>query len=299
MSVRNAVQWWADRHRRGAEARHGELGVDSLCSDSCIRSVAQEELVWEDMVKLSRRAVLAAGTGLTISAVLRIPAALAEPGSDRIEKLLARMTLEEKFGQLNMLFDAIRPKPALMAGLFDPASGRQRDEQMAAVRAGQVGSLIEGTGGGDGRAIQNAALESRLGIPVLFGADIIHGLRTIFPIPLGLAASFEPGLAEKSSAVAARELNAVGLHWTFAPMVDVARDQRWGRVAEGSGEDVYLNCVFGAATVRGFQGKSLSAPTSALATPKHFAGYSAVIGADYSRPHSSGLRKLSRRPGSP
>jgi beta-glucosidase len=119
-------------------------------------------------------------------------------------------------------------------------------------------------------------------IPLLFGADVIHGYRTVFPIPLGEAASFEPDLAQRTARVAAIEATASGLQWTFAPMVDIARDQRWGRVAEGAGEDVYLGKLFAAARVRGFQGADLRAESSLLATPKHFAAYGAVAaGMDY------------------
>ncbi len=115
-------------------------------------------------------------------------------------------------------------------------------------------------------------------IPLIFGADVLHGLYTVFPIPLGEASSFDPQLAERTARAAAIESTAVGLHWTFAPMVDVGRDQRWGRVAEGSGEDPYLGSVLAAARVRGFQGKSLTDADSMLACPKHFVAYGAASG---------------------
>jgi len=226
---------------------------------------------------LSRRTMLASGTALLTVALSRSPAVAAT--TDRVEGLIARMTVEEKIGQLNLLWDEIRPTPPIIPGPTDPNEIKlTRERQLAEVRAGRVGSLLYGTGVAAGREIQKAALESRLGIPVLFGADIVHGYHTIFPVPLGLAASFDVALAERTARSAAKEMTAVGIHQTYAPMLDVARDQRWGRVVESAGEDTYLNSLFATATVRGFQGKDLKSNESGLATPKHFAGYSAVIG---------------------
>ena len=173
-------------------------------------------------------------------------------GSDaRIEALLERMTLEEKAGQLTIYGDQIRlPR----ASHVNPRVNQRAEELLSEVRAGRAGALFNGSGVAGGRAIQRAAVEqSRLGIPLLFGGDVIHGFRTVFPIPLAEAASFEPELAAQTARVAAIEATAAGLHWNFAPMVDVARDQRWGRVAEGSGEDVYLGKLFAAARVVGFR----------------------------------------------
>src|SRR5690606_35962203 len=156
---------------------------------------------------------------------------------------------------------------------------RRADELLAEVRAGRVGVLFNGRGIKGARLAQHAAAEeSRMKIPLLFAGDVIHGFRTVFPIPLAEAASFEPELAERTARAAAKEATLAGIHWTFAPMVDVARDQRWGRVAEGTGEDVYLGKLFAAARVRGFQGNDLRAEDSLLATPKHFAAYGAVTG---------------------
>src|SRR5690606_19449873 len=156
---------------------------------------------------------------------------------------------------------------------------RRADALLAEVRAGRVGVLFNGRGIKGARLAQHAAAEeSRMKIPLLVAGDVIHGYRTVFPIPLAEAASFEPELAERTARVAAVEATAGGLHWNFAPMVDIARDQRWGRVAEGSGEDVYLGKLFAAARVRGYQGKSLASEDSVLATPKHFAAYGAVSG---------------------
>ncbi len=184
----------------------------------------------------------------------------AEP---KIDSLLARMTLEEKLGQLNQLSVDNQPTP----------------EQLELVRKGLVGSFLNLTGAAATRDAQHIAVtESRLRIPLIFGHDVIHGYRTIFPIPLGEAASWDPDAVEAAARVAAREAAAAGLHWTFAPMVDIARDPRWGRIAEGSGEDPYLGSAMAAARVRGFQGADPRAPDAVLATVKHFAAYGGAEG---------------------
>src|SRR6201999_3932519 len=123
-----------------------------------------------------------------------------------------------------------------------------------------------------------AVKESRLGVPLVFGRDVIHGFRTIFPIPLGQAASWNPALVGEAAAIAAREARSSGIHWTFAPMVDIARDPRWGRIAESLGEDPYLASRFSAAMVNGFQGKDMSEPGRVAACAKHFVGYGACEG---------------------
>jgi beta-glucosidase len=193
-----------------------------------------------------------------------------------IEALIGRMTLEEKVGQLTCLADSTRPF-ALDVNPDTFTWGPTQLREM--IRAGHVGALFNGVGAVAGREVQRIAVEeSRLGIPVLFGADVIHGMRTVFPIPLGEAASFEPELAERTARAMAVEATREGIQWTFAPMVDIARDQRWGRTAEGSGEDPFLGACFAAARVRGFQGNDLTAQDSLLATPKHFAAYGAVAG---------------------
>ncbi|MDR2871107.1 MAG: glycoside hydrolase family 3 C-terminal domain-containing protein [Xanthomonadaceae bacterium] len=198
----------------------------------------------------------------------------------RIEALLSQMTVEEKVGQLGVFADMVRP----FAPDVNPETNmRNANEILEHVRAGRIGALFNGVGAAEGRATQRVAVEeSRLGIPLLFGADVIHGMRTVFPIPLGEAASFEPELAYRTARATALEATAAGIHWTYAPMIDIARDQRWGRVAESAGEDVLLSCIFAAARVRGFQGERLDAPDSLLATPKHFVAYGAVTaGLDY------------------
>ncbi|WP_180301636.1 glycoside hydrolase family 3 N-terminal domain-containing protein, partial [Xanthomonas phaseoli] len=194
--------------------------------------------------------------------------------ADRIETLIARMTVEEKVGQLGVFADMVRP---FAPDVNPEANVRNADEVLQQVREGRVGSLFNGVGAALGVQIQKVAVEeSRLGIPVILAADVIHGMRTVFPIPLGEAASFEPALAERTARATAIEATAAGLHWTYAPAVDIARDQRWGRGAEGAGEDVMLGAVFAAARVRGFQGSDLTAHDCLLATPKHFAAYGAV-----------------------
>ena len=181
----------------------------------------------------------------------------------KIDSLLARMTLEEKLGQLNQLSVNQQPTP----------------EQLALVRKGLVGSFLNLTGAAATRDAQRIAVtESRLRIPLIFGHDVIHGYRTIFPIPLGEAASWDPEAVEAAARVAAREAAAAGVHWTFAPMVDIARDPRWGRIAEGSGEDPYLGSAMAAARVRGFQGADPRSPDAVLATVKHFAAYGGAEG---------------------
>lgn len=235
----------------------------------------------------SRRLVLAmaaAGLGMFASSVVaapRVSPRKSEADRDRVDALIARMTIQEKAGQLNLLGDPFRFRPMNvnpLDGQGDPA----RVTRM--IREGLVGNLFNGVGAEAGRRIQTIAVEeSRLGIPLLFAADIIHGLKTVFPVPLAEAAAFDADLARRTARAAAVEGAASGIHQTYAPMVDVARDQRWGRGVEGAGEDVWLNEVLAVARVRGFQGdKGLADRDALLATPKHFAGYSAgLAGMEY------------------
>lgn len=177
----------------------------------------------------------------------------------KVDELLSQMTLREKIGQMNQLSGG-----AWLAG------------QAA---AGEVGSILNCVDPAEINVVQRAAVEqSRLGIPVLVSRDVIHGFRTIFPIPLGQAATFDPDVVEHGARVAAVEATASGVRWTFSPMLDVARDPRWGRVAEGSGEDPYLDAVMGVAMVKGYQGDDLSDPTAMAACIKHFVGYGAAEG---------------------
>lgn len=183
----------------------------------------------------------------------------------RITSLLSQMTLAEKLGQLQQL--------------DGEANGNFRPEHLDLIRKGLLGSTLNVRGAQRTNQMQRVAMnESRLKIPVLFGFDVIHGYRTIFPIPLGEAASFDPSLAERSAAVAAQEANNVGLRWTFAPMVDIARDPRWGRITEGAGEDPFLGAAFARARVRGFQGNDYGAPDRILACAKHWVAYGAAEG---------------------
>lgn len=200
---------------------------------------------------------------------------VARAASVRVETLLSQMTLPEKAGQLSCFNDEIRPVGAVFNPVIDPRGG---DAMLADIRAGRIGMLFNGYGVAGARRAQDAALASRLRIPLAFAADVLHGCRTIFPIPLAEAAAFDPNLSRRAARAVAVETTAGGLHWTFAPMVDVARDQRWGRVAEGAGEDVLLNQLLAAARVEGFQGPDLTRADALLATPKHFIGYGAVRG---------------------
>jgi beta-glucosidase len=180
----------------------------------------------------------------------------------RAESLLEQMTLEEKLGQLNQLF-AFGPP-----GSFDEAVSR-----------GQLGSLLFVTDPAQINHYQHLAVEkSRLHIPLIFGFDVIHGFRTIFPVPIAMAASWDPSAAIKAQTIAAKEARSVGIGWAFAPMLDIARDPRWGRIVEGAGEDPYLGSAMAAAQVRGFQGDYIGAPDHILACMKHFAGYGAAVG---------------------
>jgi beta-glucosidase len=188
----------------------------------------------------------------------------------KITDLLSKMTLDEKIGQLNQFTSHWE-----MTGPAPEAGSDQEMLQM--IKTGMVGSMLNVTGAEATRQAQKLAVEnSRLKIPMIFGYDVIHGYETMFPIPLGEAASWEPELARKSARVAATEASAAGIQWTFAPMVDIARDARWGRVMEGAGEDPYLGSAFAAARVKGFQGDDLSAPNTVAACVKHFAAYGFV-----------------------
>ncbi len=221
---------------------------------------------------LHRRQVLKAGATIAGLSLGGVPA-LAQ--SDRIEALIARMTPAEKAGQLSCFSDQIRP----IGVPFNPGlANGGATEQLARITTGQIGMLFNGVGYAGAKAAQDAAMRTRLKIPLIFAGDVIHGLRTAYPLPIAEACAFDPDLAERTARAAALESTALGIHWTFAPMVDVARDQRWGRVAEGSGEDVYLGMQLAKARVRGFQGESLRDPTRVAACAKHFAAYGAVSG---------------------
>ena len=199
----------------------------------------------------------------------------------RVEELLAAMTPAEKAGQLTQYFYfGFEPDPdAVPAGEEEQEHGSQPAAVEAAMARGEVGSLLFQTDPAEINRLQRLTIEgNRLGIPAIFGYDVIHGLRTILPVPIGLAASWDPELIERGQAVAAREARAVGIPWAFAPMVDIARDPRWGRIVEGAGEDPYLGAAVAAAQVRGFQGDDFGAPERIIAGVKHFAGYGGALG---------------------
>ena len=198
-----------------------------------------------------------------------------------VNDLIGRMTLEEKAGQLQLMASAWGGGAAL--ALNPPQGNVDFPKQVEESRQGQLTGVFNGNGATMARILQTAAVrESRMKIPLIFAADVIHGHRTIFPVPLGEVASFEPDLARRTAEAAAFEAAGAGIDWTFSPMVDVARDQRWGRGVEGGGEDVLLGRLFAAARVQGFQGGDLKSTEHVLACIKHFAAYGAAeSGLDY------------------
>lgn len=207
--------------------------------------------------------ILSIGLLLSLASCTQVPGGTGDSATEqKIESLLSKMTLEEKIGQMNQI-----------------SSYGNIEDMSGLIKKGEVGSILNEVDPVRVNALQRVAVEeSRLGIPLLMARDVIHGFKTIFPIPLGQAATFNPKVAEDGARVAAIESSAAGIRWTFAPMIDVARDPRWGRIAEGCGEDTYLTSVMGAAMVRGFQGDSLNDPTAIAACPKHFVGYGAAEG---------------------
>jgi beta-glucosidase len=195
------------------------------------------------------------------------------PLEERVATLVGEMTLVEKVGQLTQL-NGLGGEPTGNADNLVASSGLYDR-----IRSGQLGSVLNEINVTTINAMQRVAVEeSRLGVPLVVGRDVIHGYRTIFPIPLGQAASWNPELVEAGAEVAAREARSRGVHWTFAPMVDIARDPRWGRIAESFGEDPYLASQFAAASVRGYQGDNLAAPDRVASCAKHFVGYGAAEG---------------------
>jgi beta-glucosidase len=194
---------------------------------------------------------------------------VAAQGASRAETLLRKMTLEEKLGQLVQR----------AGGRSKALNSRLDDAELERVRAGAVGSYLHVAGAEPLARLQKVAIEqSRLGVPLLFAMDVVHGYRTVFPVPLGLASTWAPESQERAARVAAEEATAAGLHWTFAPMIDIARDPRWGRIVEGAGEDPYLGSRMAVAAVNGFQGGNSLRPGSLMATAKHFGAYGAAVG---------------------
>jgi beta-glucosidase len=232
-------------------------------------SLARAELT-RTLVLLGAVAMLGCSTRQPIAMESARAVAPGEDGRELrfVDSVLAGMTLEEKVGQLNQL-----------SGLGAPTGPGGAPAGLEQIRRGEVGSFLNVVGRDTVMQLQRIAVEqSRTRIPLLFALDVIHGLRTIFPVPLAEASSWDPAAVERSARVAAAEAAAEGISWTFAPMVDVARDPRWGRIVEGSGEDPYLGAVMAVARVRGFQGSSLRDPGTIAATAKHFAAYGAAEG---------------------
>ena len=189
-----------------------------------------------------------------------------------IDALMKKMTLEEKIGQLNL------------PGSGDIVTGQAQSSDIAKkIKEGKVGGLFNIKSVAKIRDVQKVAVEqSRLKIPMIFGMDVIHGYETVFPIPLGLSCTWDMNLIERSARIAAIEASADGINWTFSPMVDIARDARWGRIAEGSGEDAYLGSQIAKAMVKGYQGNDLSKNNTIMACVKHYALYGAAeAGRDY------------------
>ena len=214
-----------------------------------------------------------------------VPASAAAPIDERVAELLSRMTLAEKIGQMNQVH----------AGDMDPV--KELGEEL---RAGRIGSVINQVDVDTINELQRIAVEeSRLGIPLLVGRDVIHGFKTVMPIPLGQAATWNPDVVREGASVAAREAARSGVNWTFAPMIDVTRDPRWGRIAESPGEDPYLASKLAVAMIEGFEGDDLSAPGTIAACAKHFAGYGAAeSGRDYATTNipENELRNVHLRP---
>jgi len=221
-------------------------------------------------------------TTVAIAITATIAQAQTKKIDQRVDSVLKRMTLEEKVGQMNQYNG-----PWAATGPLT-----NDDKLLDQIKEGKVGSMLNTTGVARTKELQALALQSRLKIPLLFGQDVIHGYRTIFPIPLAEAASWDLSAMERSARIAAIEASASGVHWTFAPMVDIARDPRWGRVMEGAGEDPYLGSQIATARVKGFQGKGLGNTDAVMACAKHFAAYGAAVGGrDYNSVDMS-LRQL-------
>lgn len=231
--------------------------------------------------KISRRSAIQALGVATAWMASPVRAAIEAAGTLSVpafvDHLISKMTLEEKAGQLTVMAAAWGGSGAM--GLNPPGNGQNFDAQIADAVAGKLTGVFNGNGSQMALRMQSAVMKrSRLKIPLVFAADVIHGFRTIFPIPVGEVASFEPELARRTARIAAFEAAGAGIDWTFAPMVDIARDQRWGRAMEGAGEDVLMGELFAAARVRGFQGKGLADNDAMMACAKHFAAYGAAEG---------------------
>lgn len=210
--------------------------------------------------------------GLALAGIQFSAVAQRKTINQRVDSVMRLMTLEEKIGQLNQYSGREVTGPLV----------KQNDNMLNDIKLGRVGSMLNVQGVKNTRQVQDVAMQSRLKIPLLFGMDVIHGYKTIFPVPLGESATWDMYLIRLSAHIAAKEAAAVGLHWTFAPMVDIARDPRWGRIMEGAGEDTYLGNYIAKARVLGFQGEKLGGLDAVMACAKHFAAYGASsAGRDY------------------
>ncbi|MEY2639366.1 MAG: hypothetical protein RIR90_848 [Bacteroidota bacterium] len=205
---------------------------------------------------------------LAATQVVCVSAQKSKTIAQKVDSVLQLMTLEEKIGQLNQY-----------SGDWSHTGPITKDgDKQSQIKKGQLGSMLNIVGVEHTRTLQELAMQSRLKIPLLFGQDVIHGLKTTFPIPLAEAASWDLPAIERSARTAAKEATASGIHWTFAPMVDIARDPRWGRVMEGAGEDPFLGSAIAKARVKGFQGNGLGSLDAVMACAKHFAAYGAAVG---------------------
>ncbi len=205
---------------------------------------------------------------LAATQVVCVSAQKSKTIAQKVDSVLQLMTLEEKIGQLNQY-----------SGDWSHTGPITKDgDKQSQIKKGQLGSMLNIVGVEHTRTLQELAMQSRLKIPLLFGQDVIHGLKTTFPIPLAEAASWDLPAIERSARIAAKEAAASGIHWTFAPMVDIARDPRWGRVMEGAGEDPFLGSSIAKARVKGFQGNGLGSLDAVMACAKHFAAYGAAVG---------------------
>ncbi len=262
-----AVDFW-----RGLAAEDGTLRPEYDAGDGTHLNSRGHALLFERIAAANVTAPSATASGTTASDTTASDTASMARRDVLIDSLLAAMTVEEKLGQL-----------AQYTGRWATTGPSADADQEALIRAGEVGSFLNIYTAEETRRLQEMAVEeSRLGIPLLFAYDVVHGFRTIFPIPLAQAASFDTAAVERAARVAAVEATAAGIHWTFAPMVDVTQDPRWGRIMEGAGEDPYLGAVMARAGVRGFQGDDLTDESTVLATAKHFVAYGgAKAGRDY------------------
>ena len=248
-----------------------------FCRNSgIIKKENKNGVMMKDFFKLGSQILLFIGLAISVRAI-NAQQLIKPEIENKVDSVLALMTLEEKVGQLNQhngSWDVTGPIPE---------NNEYVAERARLLKSGGVGSMLNVVGAEATYEAQKLAVEnSRLGIPLIFGLDVIHGFKTIFPIPLGEAASWDLDAVEKSARIATIEATAAGINWTFAPMIDVGRDARWGRVMEGSGEDPHLGTQMALARVRGFQTSDLSQNNSMLATAKHFAGYGfSESGKDY------------------